>query len=70
MQTNIVQHPSCNLTQQMCGCRAALRASKAAAKAELALQQPPRLGKLRFEAEPAQVSIVCLSADTVCMSAD
>ena len=36
-------------------CRAELRAGKAAAKAEKAAHQPPRLGKVKFEAEAVQV---------------
>lgn len=39
-------------------CRGELRAGKAAAKAEKAAQQPPRLGKVKFEAEPLQVCIL------------
>ena len=39
-------------------CRAELRASKASAKADKAIQEPPRLGKVRFEAEPVQVIVV------------
>ncbi|KAL3150284.1 nop53 (60S ribosomal biogenesis) [Trebouxia sp. C0010 RCD-2024] len=35
--------------------RAELRAAKAAARAEKATHQPPRLGKVKFEAEPVQV---------------
>ncbi len=36
-------------------CREELRAAKAAAKAEKAMHEPPRLGKVKFEAEPVQV---------------
>ena len=41
------KHPAC--------CREELRAAKAAAKAEKAMHEPPRLGKVKFEAEPVQV---------------
>ena len=36
-------------------CRQEVRAAKAAAKAEKAMHEPPRLGKVKFEAEPVQV---------------
>lgn len=36
-------------------CREELRAAKAAAKAEKAMHEPPRLGKVKFDAEPVQV---------------
>ncbi len=36
-------------------CREEVRAAKAAAKAEKAMHEPPRLGKVKFEAEPVQV---------------
>lgn len=32
-----------------------MRAAKAASKAEKAMHEPPRLGKVKFEAEPVQV---------------
>ena len=44
-------------------CREELRAGKAAAKAEKAAQQPPRLGKVKFEAEPVQVDGLCWSCN-------
>ncbi len=36
-------------------CRQELQAAKASAKAEKAMHEPPRLGKVKFEAEPVQV---------------
>ena len=36
-------------------CRSELQASRRAAKQEKATVEPPRLGKLKFEAEPLQV---------------
>ncbi len=41
------KHPGC--------CREEVRAAKAAAKTEKATHEPPRLGKVKFEAEPVQV---------------
>lgn len=47
----------CCVMPRIC-CRAELQAAKAAAKAEKATQQPPRLGKVKFEAEPVQVCLM------------
>ena len=41
-------------------CRQEVRAAKAAAKAEKATHEPPRLGKVKFEAEPVQVMMTTL----------